>query len=124
MKKFFLYLILSLAVCPELFAYDTGHSEDGVFKRIAKIEMRGLLNIIGLPAELIRTPIEESRVHKKVWPVTMFPRILTNIFTRAVSGIYDAAFAPFVQPFSNDTSPLTDGLGLPDYPWQIRESLY
>jgi hypothetical protein len=54
----------------------------------------------------------------------MLPRTVTNIFIRSVSAVYDLVLTPFVQPFTDDTSPLTDAMGLPVYPWQISESRY
>lgn len=117
-------LLLLLTITTPVFAYDTGHSEEGVLKRIAMIEGRGFLNVLGLPAEFIRTPVEEARMHSRLWPVTMFPRIITNVFTRAVSAAYDIGLAPVVQPFTDNISPLTDVMGLPVYPWQMSESSY
>lgn len=123
MKKRMTILLL-LLMTPSAFAYDTGHTEDGVFRRIAKIEGRAVLNLLGMPAELVRTPVEEARIHPRIWPLTMLPRTVTNIFIRSVSAVYDLVLTPFVQPFTDDTSPLTDAMGLPVYPWQISESRY
>lgn len=116
--------MLFLLLASPAWAYDTGRTEDGVLKRIAHVEGRGFLNLLGMPAELVRTPVEEARVHSRLWPVTFLPRAVTNIFIRSVSGVYDILLAPFVQPFTDDTSPLTDSMGLTEYPWQISESRY
>lgn len=124
MRKQITLFLLLLSTTSPVFAYDTGRTEDGVFRRIAKVEGRGLLNVLGMPAELVRTPVEESRIHSRIWPLTMIPRVLTNILVRSVSAAYDIVSAPFVQPFTDDTSPLTDAMGLPVYPWQIGESRY
>lgn len=80
---------------------------------------RGLGNWVGLPAELGTTLVREIRMHPKAWPVTYAPRLITNGVARAFSGANDIIFFPWVVPFSDDTSPWTQGLGLPDYPWQV-----
>ncbi|MBU3758334.1 MAG: hypothetical protein FGM27_00165 [Candidatus Omnitrophica bacterium] len=122
MKKVSLFFLCVLLPIFPAFAYDTGRSEAGVFDRMAQAEARGFLNVLGMPAELVRTPAEESAIHPRLWPVTAVPRTVTNIFTRAISAVYDIVLTPFVQPFSADLSPLTDAMGLSDYPWQISES--
>ncbi len=124
MKKTALALLAFLFFTPAVFAYDTGHSPESVFSRIGKIEKRGFLNVLGLPAELWRTPVDEVHAHPKLWPVTFFPRTVTNVVIRAVSAAYDIGLAPIVQPFSDDTSPLTEAMGLPDYPWQTGDRSY
>ena len=122
MKKTVLMALAFLSFSFAAFAYDTGHSSEGVFKRIGLMEKRGFLNVLGLPAELWRTPVDEAKIHPKLWPVTVFPRTVTNIVVRAVSAAYDIGLSPVVQPFSDDTSPLTETMGLPDYPWQTSDA--
>ena len=122
MKKLvMLGVVLSLFAVPAAYAYDTGRSEDGYFTRCMKIEGRGFLNLLSIPAELVRTPVVEARAHKWVWPVTSVPRFFSNLVSRIVSGAYDIVFSPFIQPFTNEITPLTDPMGLPDYGWQFHE---
>lgn len=113
-------VILSLLAAPA-FAYDTGRSDDSFLKRWATVEARGVMNLISAPLEVVRTPVVESRTHKWIWPVSSVPRLFGNIFSRVVSSVYDIAFSPFVQPFTNDITPLTEPMGLPDYAWIFDE---
>lgn len=115
-------VVLSLIFSGNLYAYETGRTTMGPGKRVLTAEGRGLLNLVGLPLEVIRTPIAEARRHKRIWPITFLPRMITNIFARATSSVQDIVIAPFVLPFSNDMTPLTEPMGLPDYPWQIGET--
>lgn len=103
-------------------AYDTGRSEKGYFGRLGAVESRGFMNVLGMPVELYRTPAVEAKNHRWLWPVTFAPRLITNVVTRTVSAAYDIAFYPFGLPFSDDLSPLTDYLGLPEYPWQMGDT--
>lgn len=121
MKKILTITILVTMLAAPAYAYDTGRSDDSFLKRWLSVEARGFVNIVSTPFELIRTPVVESRTHKWIWPVSFVPRLISNIFVRAVSGVYDIAFSPFVQPFTNDTTPMTEPLGLPDYAWQFEE---
>ena len=128
MKRTFcgLFLIfLMVAMSPETAAADggkavvaNGRSEHGPLVRIAKVEGRGLLNIVGLPAEIFRTGVEEARHHHWLWPFTYVPRLLTYTIIRVTSAAYDIVFMPFVAPFTADLSPLTEPMDLPEYPWQ------
>lgn len=120
-KKFAAVFILLLTMTGSAHAYDTGHTDKGYFQRVLMAEKRGILNAVGLPLELVRTPIAESGEHKWLWPVTFFPRFLTNVFGRTVSAVNDILIAPlFYYPFSDDMTPFTEPLGLPEYPWQIN----
>lgn len=86
----------------------------------AKVFGRGLLNLVGLPLEISSTTVREVQMHPRLWPVTFLPRTVMNIFNRTVSGIHDLMIHPWYAAWSDDTSPWTDGLGLPRYPWQIN----
>ena len=125
MKKYAAFLIAVLMTAGPAYGYDTGRRSDrNVFQRIAVAEGRGILNVVGMPLELVRTPIAEAKRHKWIWPVSFVPRLITNIIGRSTSAVYDIAFSPIIYPFSNDTTPLTDPMGLPDYPWQIGENYF
>ncbi len=121
LKKIFLSLFVLLLFSTQGHAYDLDHSEKNYFKRVFLAEVRGVANILASPAELIRTPVAEGKYHKYFWPVTSFPRAFTNILTRITSGVYDVAFSPIFHMFSNDMTPITHPMGLPDYPWQFKE---
>ncbi|HTL46782.1 MAG TPA: hypothetical protein VL688_01830 [Verrucomicrobiae bacterium] len=124
MKKIAWILVLSFIFSVPAQAYDSGRTDRGVFSRILAVEGRGALNIVGMPMELVRTPILESKNHHRMWPVTFWPRLITNIITRAASGIYDIVAAPFVLPFTDDITPFTDPMGLSDYPWQWDDAAF
>lgn len=124
MKKILCFLIVLFILLPaaphSLQAYDTRRTDKGVFARILQAEKRGWLNWIGVPAEIVRTPVAQSKSHRWTWPVTMVPSLVTNVFIRLTSGLYDVVASPLVLPFTNDMTPLTEAMGLPDYPWQIK----
>ena len=119
--KVVLFCMLAASVSSQARAFETGRSDKSVFKKILQTEARGLLNIAGLPAELIRTPVVEAKMHRWLWPVTFVPRFINNLLVRSISAVYDIAFYPFILPFNGDTTPLTDPMGLSEYPWQIKE---
>lgn len=117
MRKAVLFLvIITLAAGNPVFAEST--TSHGAVIRPWSAMGRGLANLAGLPAEIITTGLREGETHTRLWPVTYFPRLVGNLFTRAASGIYDIVFFPFYAPFTDDLSPLTEGMGLPEYPWQ------
>lgn len=84
------------------------------------VMMRGAANVLGAPAEIYSTGVREVRMHKWVWPVSYVPRLVTNLFIRAASGVNDFFLAPWVVPYTDDISPITEPMALPAYPWQIE----
>jgi len=116
-----LAIIMSFMANP-LFAYDTHRTDKGAFRRILSAEKRGVLNLISIPLELVRTPVVEARIHKRAWPLTLLPRLFTNIMIRTASSVQDIVFSPVFLSFSNDMTPLTSPLGLPDYAWEFRDA--
>jgi len=79
------------------------------------------MNIVGMPAEIPRTFIHEAKEHPWVSPFTGSLRLVNNIFLRTTSAVNDIAFFPLIAPFTDDLSPLTEPMGMPEYPWQARE---
>ena len=124
MKKWILSIsFLILAVTP-VFAgsvYEDGRSDKGIFGRIVEVEKRGILNFVGTAAELIYTPMAEPAKHRYVWPITMIPRTLSNILMRFTSAVADIACLPWILPFTDDISPLTEAMGMAEYPWKPLE---
>ncbi|PIW61648.1 MAG: hypothetical protein COW13_03125 [Candidatus Omnitrophica bacterium CG12_big_fil_rev_8_21_14_0_65_50_5] len=123
-KTLILVILLMGIFCTQTHASDSWRSERGYFGRLLTVEARGLLGAVAAPLELVRTPVAERINHKWLWPVTFLPRFVNNIVTRVVSSIYDIAAYPFILPFSNDITPLTDPMGLPDYAWQLGDSAF
>ncbi|MDP3919987.1 MAG: hypothetical protein Q8R76_04175 [Candidatus Omnitrophota bacterium] len=101
--------------------YDDGRSDKGIFGRIVETEMRGILNAVGTITELVYTPMTEPAKHRYLWPATVVPRTVSNILMRFASAITDIAFMPWVLPFTDDISPLTEAMGMSDYPWKPLE---
>lgn len=125
MKKIILVFSLLCVMTPVLYAsYDDGRTERGGLARIGMVEGRGLLNVIGLPLELPYTAVNEVRVHKLGGPVTFLPQFLLNVVARSVSAFNDMICFPWVAPFTDDLSPLTEGMGLTEYPWQSKEGSF
>jgi hypothetical protein len=126
MKRWLTVSVLSgflLVACaqPCRAAYEDGRTDHGVLMRLLIVEGRGLANAVALPLEIPRTVVQEHRYHRWLWPATFIPRMLTNIFMRATSAVNDVAFFPWILPFTDDISPLTEGVGLPEYPWNFDE---
>lgn len=120
-KKLVLLFAFFLALQSTAFAYEDGRTDKGVWGRLGMVESRGLLNLIGLPCEFIRTGAVEKTVHPKAWPVTYIPKLFYNVFGRASSAANDVLVYPFIAPFTNDLSPMTEPLGLSTYPWEWSE---
>ena len=122
MKKFFILsaILFGLIVHVPL-AHATQHSDAGTFKKIMIVEGRGLLNAISIPWELVASMRFEMRQHPRAWPVTYLPRLLLNFAGRFNSALLDMAFMPFVVPSTDDITPFTEQMGLPDYAWQTIE---
>lgn len=116
MKKTILFAVLFLLPCMA-YAGTDGRTEKGAWAREGIVLGRGLLNIPGTAVEVIATPMREPSIHPKAWPITGLIRIPTNVIYRAVSAVNDLVVYPFVVPFTNDISPLTEPMGLPEYAW-------
>jgi hypothetical protein len=117
MRKMVLGLVFMLSLSSAAYALEDGRTTHGVLAREGIVLGRGILNIIGTPLELIRTPIAEWGIHKWVWPVTFIPRAATNAITRASSAVNDIVVYPWMVPFTDDLSPITESMGLPEYAW-------
>ncbi|MBI3306610.1 MAG: hypothetical protein HYZ84_02220 [Candidatus Omnitrophica bacterium] len=113
-----LVAFLLLVSLPAGLAGVDGHTDQGVGAREGMVIGRGLGNIMTLPFEIVSTLKSENEMHPKVWPITFIPRVVTNIIVRAVSAVNDIVFYPWIVPFTDDISPMTESFGLPDYPTQ------
>ena len=120
MEKGIFFLSVFLLTSLPLQASVDGHTDKGPMARPAVVFFRGVSNIVGMPLELISTGRREAQSHPRLWPVTYVPRFLTNFFIRAASGINDMFFYPWVVPYTDDISPWTEPMGLPDYPWEVH----
>lgn len=122
MKKISFLVFLLLLPALSLYAQgDEQFSHRGPLGRMGVVEARGLINVVTTPLELIGTAIREPKIQPKWWPVTILPRMGLNFVLRVVSGVNDALFFVWVVPFTDDITPLTDDMGLPEYPWQWTE---
>ena len=81
---------------------------------------RGLMNVAGLPMEIPLTLAREGEMRRWLWPASFLPRLVTHIVIRSASAVNDIFFFPFVAPFTDDLSPWTGPMGLPEYPWQFE----
>ncbi|MFA6599628.1 MAG: hypothetical protein WC352_05555 [Candidatus Omnitrophota bacterium] len=89
-------------------------------EKIQTVEARGWKNMLALPAEVTSTFQRETKLHRRLWPVTFIPRAVTNASFRMASAASDILIHPMVVPFTNNLAPWTDSLGLPEYPWQVE----
>ncbi len=94
-----------------------GRTEKGVWAREGMVLGRGLLNVIGTPVEVFATPMREHTIHPKAWPITGIIRIPTNVIARASSALNDLVLYPWIVPFTDDISPLTEPMGISEYAW-------
>lgn len=99
-----------------LFASETAKKEC-VFKKIASVEARGVVNVVTSPLEVVATGKREIKMHPRLWPATYLPRFLGNFVVRIVSGVNDILVLPWYVAWGDDI-PLTRGFDLPDYAWQ------
>ncbi|MSR78421.1 MAG: hypothetical protein EXS63_09420 [Candidatus Omnitrophica bacterium] len=81
---------------------------------------RGLGNFAGSPLEISSTLVREYRTHPRLWPATYPFRLAQNFIFRVCSSVNDGMILPWVASIAHETPPLTRGLGLPDYPWNIE----
>ena len=91
--------------------------KDNVFKQIASIEGRGLVNLATLPGEWFYACKEEIKNHPKAWPLTYIPRTFMKLTIRFTSSVNDFIVLPWYVAWSEST-PLTRHFDLPDYVWQ------
>ncbi len=118
MRKVFLLSFFYFLTLP-LYAEVDGRTTHGPLTRIAIVEARGISNFAAIPlVDFPRTLATEVRMHHWLWPVTFIPRFTTNFLIRFSSSIYDMAFYPWIVPFTDDISPITEPMGLPEYPWR------
>ena len=85
-----------------------------------KVFGRGVVNLVGTPLELGTGLVRETEMHSRLWPVTYPPRMIHNLFYRTFSAANDVFILPWVAPFTKDTEPWTEGMGLPKYPWNVK----
>ena len=122
MKKMtVLILLMILAVTPAFASDNEGRSDENYFKRVGKMEGRGIMNIVQFPCEITHTTWNEMKKHNWIWPVTFIPRMLMNGVVRGASMGNDILISPFSQIFTNDTSAYTEHFGQPDYACETRE---
>lgn len=118
-KQFYgLFVLIFLHSTAVLASADGRVKGTTAFERSRMVLSRGLTNMGSLSLELKRTAILEKENHTKVWPVSAPPRMLTNLFFRMASATHDTFFFPWYAPFTNDLSPWTEAMGLPEYPWE------
>ena len=120
MKKIIILVVFVVGIVPYADASSYGRTDHGPLERPVVVIFRGVMNAVGLPLEVIRTMIIEKENHPRLWLITFFPRLMTNALARAASAVNDVLIFPWVAPFTDDISPLTESMGLSEYPWQIE----
>lgn len=119
MKRIMALLLALLLFAPSAHAVDDDYRTDlGFFAREGTVIGRGLLCLLSVPYEPVRTTIAETEIHPGLWPFTFIPRAFLNTFVRFISAGHDVLIFPFYVPFTNDLSPWTQAYDLPDYAWQ------
>lgn len=116
-KKVFFFAFLFIVTVSPLRAEDA-RSGKGVFRRLLEVEGRGFVNVLALPAEIPGAFLREKEMHRKIWPVTLAPRLINNLIVRSASAANDIFFYHWTVPFTEDRTPMTAHFDLPEYPWQ------
>ncbi len=117
MKKLILAILFLFLASSSLYASLDGRTDKGPMARVGMVMGRGLLNVVGLPTEFVFTPANELSIHPKAWPLTVIPKTVTAVIFRVTSAFNDIFFFPWTAPFTDDLSPWTEPMGLPEYPW-------
>ncbi len=122
MKKTILPMLLLILTVSPLYASADGRVKQGPGSRSLRVIGRGLANLVALPLEISSTVVREREMHPKTWPAyAAFPgRIFTNLAVRSASVVNDVVALPWAALFTDDLSPLSEGMGLPEYAWQIH----
>lgn len=117
MKKTVLFSLIMLLTVPAFAALDeTGRTTDGPVKRVGYVVERGIEGLVGtIPCDIPQITVNEFKESKWVAPVSVLPRILTLVPTRVVSSIHDIVIMPFMVPFTNDLSPVTEAFDMPEF---------
>ncbi len=98
---------------------ESGRTEAGPLNRSAYVLARGVTGVATIPCDIYRTGRTEIQSHRWLWPFTMLPRQFTNIVARTASSAHDFFIAPWaIAPYTDDITPMSEGLGLPDFPCQ------
>lgn len=122
MRRFISLIIFIFLATTNLYALDQdGRTTHNALVRPWMVVGRGIANIAGLPFEIPLTMAREADIHSRFWPVSFVPRTLNNMFIRSASAANDVFFSSLWQaPYTDDLSPLTEPMGLPEYPWQFE----
>ncbi len=88
-------------------------------ERAVTVLKRGFLNAVTFPVEISSSSIREVRANKKIWPVTVWPRVVLDFSVRVTSAVNDLLFYPWITPYTDNTAPLSNSFEIPEYSWQI-----
>ena len=118
-KKSVPFLLFAFLVSGVVFASE----EPSNWKVASDVNQRGVVNFVTAPYELVRTTKEEYNLRPRAWFYTAIPRSIQNMTTRMSSATYDMLVKPWGLALgkSQDTSPLTEHLDLPEYAWSKEE---
>ena len=120
MKRILILLSVFLILSGSVQATEEYRTEKGTFSKQVAVMGRGIINVLGMPMEFATTFIRERETYNRLWPVTYPFRAATNVLYRITSAVNDVFIYPWAVPFTNDITPWTEAMGLPEYPWQIE----
>lgn len=89
-------------------------------KKILTVEGRGWVNLVTSPLELLTSSLREFKKRKYLGVITFAPQTATNFFYRVTSFVNDILLYPCVVPFTDNITPWTEYIGIPEYPWQME----
>lgn len=117
MKKTFLFLMILMLSAGLAYAAGEDRSTQGFWGREGHVMGRGAINFLTSPSELFYTAGREKETHPGSWGWTVVPQSFMNLIVRISSGAYDLIPLPIMVPFTDNLTPLTRYMDLPDYPW-------
>jgi hypothetical protein len=95
-------------------------SEMSTAKKISAVEVRGFVNLLSSPSELVASSLREFKRRKLIGVITFVPQSGSNFIYRVVSAVNDILLHPCTAPFTDNITPWTEYMGLPEYPWRTE----
>ncbi len=113
-----IFILGLFSISPFSRAYAASEMSTG--EKINTVEIRGFVNLLSSPAELVASSLREFKRRKLIGVITFVPQSSSNFIYRVVSAVNDILLHPCTAPFTDSITPWTEYMGLPEYPWQAE----
>lgn len=117
MKKTILLLAVFVLIASSAFADTEERTTKGFWGKEGTVMGRGAVNILTCLSEHYYTIVREKKLYPESHAISYIPKSFLNVITRISSGAYDMIPLAIMAPFTDNLTPLTKPMGLPDYPW-------